>query len=519
MADEEKIYEDGELAEDEYAEGEEEEQPYQQSTLPWWVRKAPAVLISIALHGILLIIAAYIEASYQSGKTDVEAMVKQEFRKQKYDETLERSTQKTPKIICDKIVERPVIILEEETEITTDIPRGTSFENLSNKNLQSNSCVDAYGIGGGAAGAYGSRWGRGSFANEGGSPGTEDAVVAALRWLHFHQDLDGRWDIDGFSKNCKKGSCDGAAQAPYFDVGASGLALLAFLGNGHTHQVGEFKKTVRKGLRFLQKEQSSDGRFGPSEGESWFYNHAIALMAISEAFAITKDDKMKAMAQSALTYGLNAQNSGYGWKYEPKGGKNDSSVTGWMVLALKAAKTGGLEVPNQAFTDARSWFDRVTASNGRCGYEKPGDPGSRLRGATKQFERQETMTAVALICRIFTGQKRGDPVIKKGTELIMQKLPTYDEPNHLKVNYYYWYNGTYAMFQIGGPDWKKWNEAMKTALVKTQKRGGCPDGSWDAVCEWAIVGGRVYCTAINALTLEIYYRYKRVHKNITDEKP
>jgi hypothetical protein len=38
-----------------------------------------------------------------------------------------------------------------------------SYENLADKILNGNSLVDAYGIGGGTAGAYGSRWGRGSF--------------------------------------------------------------------------------------------------------------------------------------------------------------------------------------------------------------------------------------------------------------------------------------------------------------------------------------------------------------------
>ena len=42
-----------------------------------------------------------------------------------------------------------------------------------------------------------------------------------------------------------------------------------------------------------------------------------------------------------------------------------------------------------------------------------------------------------------------------------------------------------------------------------QRMGGCEDGSWNPVGEWCLAGGRVYATAINALTLEIYYRYKR----------
>ena len=61
--------------------------------------------------------------------------------------------------------------------------------------------------------------------------------------------------------------------------------------------------------------------------------------------------------------------------------------------------------------------------------------------------------------------------------------------------------------------WKGWNEAMKNALVPTQKlkKDGCTDGSWDSdVDRWGFEGGRVYAAAINALTLEVYYRYAHV---------
>ena len=75
---------------------------------------------------------------------------------------------------------------------------------------------------------------------------------------------------------------------------------------------------------------------------------------------------------------------------------------------------------------------------------------------------------------------------------------------------YYWYYGSIAMFQLGGPYWKAWNGALKNALIPTQKRMGCNNGSWDPAGAWGGAGGRVYATAINVLTLEVYYRYKRV---------
>ena len=39
----------------------------------------------------------------------------------------------------------PLEVLEEEVEITKDVPKGTDMSNLANKNMDSTSVVDAYG--------------------------------------------------------------------------------------------------------------------------------------------------------------------------------------------------------------------------------------------------------------------------------------------------------------------------------------------------------------------------------------
>jgi len=519
MADEEYYDDDDEMMDDEF--DEEEEEFVGGSDLPWWVRKAPPLLISFGFHAILLFVAAYIATTYITKKDPSSFLAKREHKEQEYDPELERAIFKTPRILADKIVEKPIILLEEEVEITKDIPRGTSFDNLSNKNLNSTSVVDAYGVGGGAAGAYGQRWGKGSLVNEGGSPGTESAVLAGLRWLHFHQDKPkGNWDVDDYQKNCKgPGSpCshmnNGQSPAATFDAGVTGLALLAFLGHGQTHRVGKFKRTVRRGLKYMKGVQQSSGCFGHTEGESWIYNHALGTMAMCEAYAVTRDNVLKAPAQKAVDYMVQAQNPGYGWKYEPRDGKNDTSVTGWMVLALKAAKMGKLNIPQDAFNGAIAWFDRVTrVSDGKVGYMRPGDNGAKLAGRpATSFKSVPTMTAVAVLCRIFCGQKRTHKKIQQGVAMLMKNLPEWNKPKCDKVNFYYWYYATYAMFQVGGPKWKTWNEAMKKSLLKTQRAGRiCQDGSWNPIGEWCVVGGRSYATAINVLTLEIYYRYARAN--------
>jgi hypothetical protein len=48
--------------------------------------------------------------------------------------------------VCQLQPEQPIIVLEEEVEITRNIPRGTSFDNLSQRNVNSTSCLDAYGL-------------------------------------------------------------------------------------------------------------------------------------------------------------------------------------------------------------------------------------------------------------------------------------------------------------------------------------------------------------------------------------
>ena len=80
------------------------------------------------------------------------------------------------------------------------------------------------------------------------------------------------------------------------------------------------------------------------------------------------------------------------------------------------------------------------------------------------------------------------------------------------IDMYYWYYATLAMFQVGGPSWRKWNAHMKEAIVNHQhpKNAGSKKGSWDPIGPWGPDGGRVYSTAVLAMCLEVYYRYDKV---------
>ena len=90
----------------------------------------------------------------------------------------------------------------------------------------------------------------------------------------------------------------------------------------------------------------------------------------------------------------------------------------------------------------------------------------------------------------------------------MKTLPKWDENGGCDM--YYWYYGTYAMFQMGGTGWKKWNSAMKEAVLAHQQSDADEKGSWDPVGPWGYSGGRIYSTALMTLCIEVYFRYGKV---------
>ena len=97
----------------------------------------------------------------------------------------------------------------------------------------------------------------------------------------------------------------------------------------------------------------------------------------------------------------------------------------------------------------------------------------------------------------------------KAGNLLLRDKPSWEGDS---VDFYYWYWGSLALHQYDGPGgamWKAWNEDMKNALINYQNKRatGCKAGSWEPVGRWCPEGGRVYGTAINCMTLQVYYRY------------
>jgi hypothetical protein len=384
------------------------------------------------------------------------------------------------------------------------------------------------GIGGGGGGRYGGRkGGRENLRAEGPGPTktTEGSLMLALQWLAHHQGADGGWGASSFEQQCSGARCGGAGDSSY-DTGVTGLSILAFLGAGFSPlSKDEFRdpldpsrtirpgEVVKRGLQWMLSHQDPEGCVG-ERGTKYMYNHAIAALALSEAYGMTASNALRDPAQKAIDFLIAAQNPGKGWRYSTKCGDNDSSVTGWGVMALKSAELSDLPFPKTAYDGAINWLNEATSKDGyyRVGYNAKDTGKVYVPGHNETWDDHPALSAVSVMSRIFINKNKREPALTAVT-LLASDLPEWKQN---KVDFYYWYYASLALFQYDGPDgpmWRKWNEPMKNAIVPHQKgrADGCRRGSWEPQEDrWGFEGGRVYAAAINALTLEVYYRYENV---------
>ncbi len=484
-----------------------------------WMGRAPWLAISAGAHVMAFLLLAVIPwGMFDSTEpAEITAAVEQapeEVFEDPEEEEIEEIEEEEP--LEEPVIKDAEVSDHNETEDNQEYESSEGDPDfLSDSPFDDKAFNDVIGIGGGAGGKFGGRFGGKRNLRASGGSGTEQALKDGLEWLANHQDPDGKWDCDEFAKHDPANDqCDGPGQ-PEHDVGVTGLALLAFMGDGHTTRSGLYKDKVTLGVKWLREQQDFEsGLIGEKIGHSYMYNHGIAALAMCEAYYFSKSPLIRGTAQKGINFITRARNPYGVWRYEsPPVGDNDTSVTGWMVFALKSAEESGLKIDSAAVQDSISWLDEVTdRPTGRVGYDSPGSQSSRITGVNDDYPRDKTeaMTAVGLLCRFFLGQDPGDEeMMTKHADLMLKALPEWD-PDGLTNDVYYWYYGSYAMYQMGGKHWNAWNKAMKKAVLDSQRKDGSSKGSWDPIGPWGFSGGRVYSTATLVLCLEVYFRYAKV---------
>jgi hypothetical protein len=231
--------------------------------------------------------------------------------------------------------------------------------------------------------------------------------------------------------------------------------------------------------------------------------------------------RLREPAQRAIDYIVASQHEELGgWRYAPQV-SSDTSVSGWMMMAMKSGELAGLNVPQKSYDGILKWLNAAQASENEphlYRYNPYAEDNATQRHGRRA---SKTMTSVGLLMRLYTGWRRDNKNLQRGADYLMENLPTIGAANETilerRRDTYYWYYATQVMFHMGGDAWREWNAALHPLLVDTQVLDGALAGSWDPLLpvpdRWAGQGGRLYVTTMNLLSLEVSYRHLPLYED------
>jgi len=409
-------------------------------------------------------------------------------------------------------------------DLTAELGRGTGT--LNQRGTGKGNRGRGYGLNGTGGGMGGRGGRRGNAIGNGATKESEESVDLGLKWLADHQLPDGGWSFNHQLAPTCQGKCPNPGSLPEARIAATAFGVLPFLGAGQTHQVGKYKRTVGMGLNALIRSMKIDPQKGGSlyEPGGRMYSHGLATIALCEAYAMQVDasrlkapkydldghssphddmeKKQKAVAvpglgqaaQLALNYVTYAQDpNGGGWRYEPRQ-PGDTSVVGWQLMALLSGKMAYLVVNPNCFVGATRYLNSVQTDEYGSDY-----------GYTDPTRKTQATQAIGLLGRMYMGWGPDHAGITQGVQQMSAAGPSLN-------NMYYTYYATQVLHHYGGDEWKRWNPQTRDGLVARQSKNGHTAGSWFMGGGHAERGGRLYCTAMAIMTLEVYYRHMPLYR-------
>lgn len=341
----------------------------------------------------------------------------------------------------------------------------------------------------------------------GGTEKVEEAVKKSLAWLTSKQNQDGSW---------------GTTYKPAM----TGLALLCYLGHCESTQSGEYGHSIFEGIIYLIEQASKNqGWIGSNlQSPSWAYEHAIATYALAEALCYSRTlefplPDLETTVQKAAQVIIQGQTTQGCWDYNyANKGRNDLSLGGWQIQALKAAQISSvnLEGLDTCLRKTSEYLEKIAyLSDGKFAYAGTGStPAMTAVGALclQNLDKGESKAVKAAVELMLDGLKlRAKPNLKvPDGDITPVYAMRYNDPNS---DLYAWYYMVQVMRNVGGVEWELTNKAILEEILTAQN----PDGSFKPEnpakgpsAHFKVVNNPVLLQTLNTLSLEVYYRFDPV---------
>jgi hypothetical protein len=313
------------------------------------------------------------------------------------------------------------------------------------------------------------------------TPDAQQAIDHGLAYLARTQQRDGSWGErhDG-------------------NVAITSLAGLAFLAGGHQPGRGPYGKVVTKAIQYvLSKETNQPPGFlyhpgGTTHGP--MYSHGFATMFLAEAHGTIADRELRRRVRETLGRAvkviLDSQNGEGGWRYQPyKENAADISVTICQIMALRAARNAGVDVPKSAADRCTAFVKACQTTDGGFRYFRTYGPSGFARSA-------------AGVVALYSAGVYQDPAIERGLTYLTQFRPPGQAifRRDYEIHFYYGhYYAAQAMWTAGGNYWSDWFPAIRDELVARARQRG---DSWNDATQ-----GADYATAMACIILQIPNNY------------
>ncbi len=280
------------------------------------------------------------------------------------------------------------------------------------------------------------------------TPETDRAIAKGLAYLAQAQHEDG-----SFAGGTYRGN-----------VAICGLAGLAFLAGGNSPNRGPYGLQVARSVDYLLDQTQESGFIIAPGANSHgpMYGHGFATLFLAECHGMSQRPSLREKLEKAVELIESTQNDEGGWRYQPRRLDADISVTICQVMALRAARNGGIHVPRETIDRCIEYVRRSQNPDGGFMY--------MVSGGESAFAR----SAAGVVALYSAGVYQG-PEIDKGIAYLMHFIPGEGRAG-LNQSYYYYghYYAVQAMWHRGGEAWQRWFPAIRDELVSRQRN----DGSW-----------------------------------------